>query len=26
MLRPKEVCEKLGISYRTLQNYVKKGY
>ncbi|MEM4138744.1 MAG: IS607 family transposase, partial [Sulfolobaceae archaeon] len=23
MLRPKEVCEKLGISYRTLQNYVK---
>ena len=26
MLRPKEVCQRLGISYRTLQNYVKKGY
>ncbi|BDB98247.1 IS607 family transposase [Saccharolobus caldissimus] len=26
MLKPKEVCQKLGISYRTLQNYVKKGY
>lgn len=24
MLRPKEVCQKLGISYRTLQEYVKK--
>jgi len=26
MLKPKEVCQKLGISYRTLQSYVKKGY
>ncbi|BCS92246.1 IS607 family transposase [Metallosphaera javensis (ex Sakai et al. 2022)] len=26
MLRPKEVCQRLGISYRTLQEYVKKGY
>ncbi|MGC9135114.1 IS607 family transposase, partial [Caldisphaera sp.] len=26
MLRPKEVCQRLGISYRTLQSYVKKGY
>jgi len=26
MLQPKEVCQKLGISYRTLQSYVKKGY
>ena len=25
-LKPKEVCQKLGISYRTLQSYVKKGY
>ncbi|BCS92273.1 IS607 family transposase [Metallosphaera javensis (ex Sakai et al. 2022)] len=25
MLRPKEVCQRLGISYRTLQEYVKKG-
>ncbi|ARM76677.1 IS607 family transposase [Acidianus manzaensis] len=25
MLRPKEVCQRLGISYRTLQDYVKKG-
>ncbi|MGC9183485.1 MAG: IS607 family transposase, partial [Caldisphaera sp.] len=22
MLRPKEVCQRLGISYRTLQSYV----
>jgi predicted site-specific integrase-resolvase len=26
MLKPKEVCQKLGISYCTLQSYVKKGY
>ena len=26
ILKPKEVCQKLGISYRTLQSYVKKGY
>ena len=26
MLRPKEVCQKLGISYATLREYVKKGY
>jgi len=26
MLKPKEVCQKLGISYRTSQSYVKKGY
>jgi Predicted site-specific integrase-resolvase len=26
MMKPKEVCQKLGISYRTLQSYVKKGY
>ncbi|EHP69664.1 hypothetical protein MetMK1DRAFT_00016900 [Metallosphaera yellowstonensis MK1] len=26
MLKPKEVCQKLGMSYRTLQSYVKKGY
>ncbi|WP_432517966.1 IS607-like element ISSis5 family transposase [Saccharolobus islandicus] len=26
MLKPKEVYQKLGISYRTLQSYVKKGY
>ncbi|MFP3294677.1 MAG: IS607 family transposase [Caldisphaera sp.] len=26
MMRPKEVCEKLGISYTTLRDYVKKGY
>ena len=26
MLKHKEVCQKLGISYRTLQSYVKKGY
>ncbi|WP_390530811.1 IS607 family transposase [Sulfurisphaera ohwakuensis] len=26
MLKPKEVCQRLGISYRTLQSYVKKGY
>ena len=25
-LRPKEVCEKLGISYTTLRDYVKRGY
>jgi len=25
-MRPKEVCEKLGISYTTLRDYVKKGY
>ncbi|EHP71284.1 putative site-specific integrase-resolvase [Metallosphaera yellowstonensis MK1] len=25
-LKPKEVCQRLGISYRTLQSYVKKGY
>ncbi|MEM0109937.1 MAG: helix-turn-helix domain-containing protein, partial [Desulfurococcus sp.] len=25
MLRPKEVCERLGISYTTLREYVKKG-
>ncbi|QPG50100.1 IS607 family transposase [Saccharolobus solfataricus] len=26
MLRPKEACQKLGISYATLREYVKKGY
>ncbi|EHP70075.1 putative site-specific integrase-resolvase [Metallosphaera yellowstonensis MK1] len=26
VLKPKEVCQKLGISYRTLQSYVKEGY
>ncbi|MFP3229839.1 MAG: IS607 family transposase [Caldisphaera sp.] len=26
MMRPKEVCEKLGISYTTLRDYVKKDY
>ena len=26
MLRPKEVCQRLGTSYRTLKEYVKKGY
>ena len=26
MLKPKEVCQKLGMSYRTLQSYAKKGY
>jgi putative resolvase len=26
MLKPKELCQKLGISYRTSQSYVKKGY
>ena len=26
MMKPKEVCQRLGISYRTLQSYVKKGY
>uniref|UniRef100_A0A7C4FCJ8 IS607 family transposase n=1 Tax=Ignisphaera aggregans TaxID=334771 RepID=A0A7C4FCJ8_9CREN len=26
MLRPKEVCEKLGISYATLREYVKRGW
>ena len=26
MLRPKEVCQRLGISYATLREYVKKGY
>jgi predicted site-specific integrase-resolvase len=26
ILKPKKVCQKLGISYRTLQSYVKKGY
>ncbi|AAK41777.1 IS607 family transposase [Saccharolobus solfataricus] len=26
MLRPKEVCQRLGISYPTLREYVKKGY
>ncbi|MEM3163515.1 MAG: IS607 family transposase [Desulfurococcaceae archaeon] len=26
MLRPKEVCEKLGISYTTLMEYVRKGW
>jgi len=25
-LRPKEVCQRLGISYATLREYVKKGY
>jgi len=25
-LRPKEVCERLGISYTTLRDYVKRGY
>ena len=26
MLRPKEVCEMLGISYTTLRDYVRRGY
>jgi len=26
MLRPKEVCQRLGISYATLREYLKKGY
>ena len=26
MLRPKEVCERLGISYTTLRDYVRRGY
>ncbi|AAK41954.1 IS607 family transposase [Saccharolobus solfataricus] len=26
MLRPKEACQRLGISYATLREYVKKGY
>jgi excisionase family DNA binding protein len=26
MLRPKEVCRHLGISYATLREYVKEGY
>ncbi|MEM1779402.1 MAG: helix-turn-helix domain-containing protein, partial [Ignisphaera sp.] len=26
MLRPKEVCEKLGISYTTLREYVRRGW
>jgi len=26
MLRPKEVCQRLGIYYATLREYVKKGY
>ena len=26
VLKPKEVCQKLGMSYRTLQSYVKEGY
>jgi len=26
MLRPKEVCRHLGISYVTLREYVKEGY
>jgi len=26
MLKPKEVYQKLGMSYRTLQSYVKEGY
>ena len=26
MLRPKEVRQRLGISYATLREYVKKGY
>jgi len=26
LLRPKEVCEMLGISYTTLRDYVKRGY
>jgi Predicted site-specific integrase-resolvase len=26
MLRPKEVCQRLGISYATVREYVKKGY
>jgi len=26
MLRPKEVCQRLGVSYATLREYVKKGY
>jgi putative resolvase len=26
VLRPKEVCERLGISYTTLRDYVRRGY
>jgi excisionase family DNA binding protein len=26
MLKPKEVCQRLGISYATLREYVKRGY
>jgi putative resolvase len=26
LLRPKEVCQRLGISYTTLRDYVKRGY
>jgi len=26
MLRPREVCERLGISYATLREYVKRGW
>jgi len=26
VLKPKEVCQELGMSYRTLQSYVKEGY
>jgi len=26
VLRPKDVCEKLGISYTTLRDYVRRGY
>lgn len=26
ILKPKEVCQRLGISYATLREYVKKGY
>jgi excisionase family DNA binding protein len=26
MLRPKKVCQRLGISYITLREYVKRGY
>ncbi len=26
MLRPKGVCQRLGISYTTLREYVKRGY
>jgi putative resolvase len=25
VLRPKEVCERLGISYTTLRDYVRRG-